>query len=99
MSGTHLEALSASSDPFLCAGCFQKSCKEELVDLRNTVSILWEEIAQLRRALDEKHVKDPVTLNTDKHSVRCQGGECGVGMVAGEGDGEGVEEGVGVEDM
>ena len=44
--------------------------------LRNTVSILREEIAQLRKALDEKHVNDPVTLNADKHSVRCQGGEC-----------------------
>ena len=47
------------------------------MDLRNTVSILREEIAQLHRALDEKHVNDRVPLNTDKHSVRCQGGECG----------------------
>ena len=77
VSGTHFEALSASSDPFLCVGCFQKSCKEELVDLRNTVSILREEVAQLRRALDEKHVNEPVNLNADKHSVGCQGGECG----------------------
>ena len=63
-------SLSTSPDPFLCAGCFQKSCKEELVDLRNTVSILREEIAQLRKALDEKHVNDAMSFNCDKHCVR-----------------------------
>ena len=41
VSGTHFEALSASSDPFPCAGCFQKSCKEELVDLRNILSAFY----------------------------------------------------------
>lgn len=70
VSVTHFEALSASSDPFLCAGCFQKICEKELVDLRSAVQVLREKIAQLRKALDEK---DPVILDSEQHFVRCQG--------------------------
>ena len=56
LSVANFDALSASLDPFLCAGCSQTSYKKELVDLRNTVNILQEEVSQLHKILVDKSV-------------------------------------------
>ena len=50
----HFDALSSSSDPFYCIGCFQKSCNEEMAKLKDTISTLREEVIQLREVLEEK---------------------------------------------
>ena len=69
-------------DPFLCAGCSQASYKKELVDLRNTVNTLQEEISQLRKILDEKSVYAdayvPPIPQIDGHQMKTQFSVCGV---------------------
>ena len=53
LSVAHFDALSVSLDPFFCVRCSQTSYKKGLVDLRNTVNSLQEEISQLRKILEE----------------------------------------------
>lgn len=66
----------------------------------NTVSILQEEIAQPRKA-KSMIMNDAMSLNSDKHYVRSQGGKVASvkpGIEAGAVGGEGVEEEVRVGD-
>ena len=94
VSTTLFAALSSSSDPFLCAGCFQASSKKELVELKNTISILRDEVTQLRMALDQKNANDPATFRPNGHWVPSQDGEHGV-RVRGRGRGRGGGRGSG----
>ena len=48
----HFDALSSSSEPFQCAGCFQKHCTTEIANLKTTISSLRAEVAELRETLD-----------------------------------------------
>ena len=54
VSLSHFESVSMSSTPFHCVACFQKNYNTELADLRNTVSVLREEVNQLRTTLETK---------------------------------------------
>ena len=49
----HFNALSASSDPFHCFGCFQETCATEVKILRETISSLKAEVSTLRDSLGE----------------------------------------------
>ena len=73
VSVVHFEALSSSSDPFHCAGCFQTCCNEELANLKNTISTLRGEVTLLREALEEKSKNDTVTTHHSASDERWKG--------------------------
>ena len=51
VSVAHFKELSSLEVPFRCVACFQKSKEVEIADLKNIVSLLQEEVAQLRESM------------------------------------------------
>ena len=68
VSVPHFKSVSASSEPFYCIGCFQATHSAELTSLKETISSMQTEIAELKENLKVMSTKCTCSHNRDKSS-------------------------------
>lgn len=92
VSLAHFDALSSSSEPFHCLGCFQRSCNAEIKSLRVTVSSLQGEVSRLQGELEGVSKKNCSCNQASRydHSASSESwSEIGRGIPGGRGKGRG----------
>ena len=95
VSVPHFESVSASSEPFYCIGCFQATHSAELTSLKETISSMQTEIAELKENLKVMSTKCTCSHNCDKSSSDGEWKRVERGVRGGRWEERGCREGMG----